>query len=251
MTLESFAKTRLGRPKRSSSDQDGLTLTVGTIFVKSLALIDERGIANFNIRDLASTLGVTPAAIYWHVPNRNALISGAINLAFEGVAANLPGDKWQERLHSLLHAFRQVLRRHPNLAPFVAGEMAYNASFDAELLDEIVAILEDAGFAGTALAEAFNVVIVAMCGFSTQEMATPVSGQDWQDLCKQRINSVDQKRYRSLGRHLDVLANNALILRWSSGITQPLDGAFDMWVTVIIAGMEAMIQKQDSIDVKR
>jgi TetR/AcrR family transcriptional regulator, tetracycline repressor protein len=59
-------------------------LSRDNILRATLALIDAHGVAAFSLRELAKTLGVFPTAIYWHVPNRNALVAGAVGLALAG-----------------------------------------------------------------------------------------------------------------------------------------------------------------------
>jgi AcrR family transcriptional regulator len=237
--IETLTKSRAGRPKRAVDGETDTRLVANQIFEATLTLIDEKGISNFNIRDLAATLGVTPAAIYWHVPNRDALISGAVNLAIRNVAGALTArGQWQNRLRKLIRAFRDALRAHPKLAPAVASELSYNASFDCELLDRVVRVLEDAGLKGAALVEAFNVVIAAMCGFVTLELSTAPSDKNWEMDCRQHMNAIDGQRFPSLGRHLHALENNAFLLRWSSGIEKPLDDAFEAWIDVVVMGLE-------------
>ena len=228
-----------GRPKR----EPGASPALGRerILQAALMLIDRDGLAAFNIRTLATTLGVFPAAVYWHVPSRDALVSGAIALALDGVAVGVPDGSWQERLRALLQRFREALRQHPHLAPVVASELAYNAAFDAPLLQHVVAALEDARFEGDALVDAFNVVMAAMCGFATLELSTAPQGApaDWEAACRAQIDSVDTLRHPHLGRHMDALRNRAFLLRWSSGKEQPLDSGFDAWVDVVLRGLES------------
>ncbi|MES2532475.1 MAG: TetR family transcriptional regulator [Pseudomonadota bacterium] len=211
------------------------------ILQAALALIDEKGLAAFNIRALASALDVYPAAIYWHVPSRDALVAGAIALALEGVAANLPGGSWQLRLGALLRGFREALRAHPHLAPAVASELATNAHFDAALLDHVLEALEDARFEGQALVDAFNVVIAAMCGFATLELSTAPAGMGagWQEACRAHIDSIDPLRHPHLARHAAALRDRAFQLRWTSGHEKPLDSGFDAWIDVVLRGLES------------
>jgi TetR/AcrR family tetracycline transcriptional repressor len=110
------------------------------------------------------------SSCYWHVPNRAALVSGAIAIALTDVASDLSGGTWQLRLGVLLRRFRDALHRHPQLAPAVSNELVYNAPFDAPLIEHVLAALEDAGFEGAALVDPFIVVIAAMCGFATLEL---------------------------------------------------------------------------------
>ena len=227
-----------GRPRQQDG---GAALGRERILQAALALIDRDGLPAFNIRALAATLGVYPAAIYWHVPNRDALVSGAIALALDDVAAGVPAGPWQARLRAVLQRYRDALRRHPQLAPVVASELAYNAAFDAPLLQHVVAALEDARFEGDGLVDAFNVVIAAMCGFATLELSTAPAGATgaWEAACRAQIDAVDALRHPALGRHLDALRNRAFLLRWSDGKERPMDSGFEAWIDVMLRGLEA------------
>jgi len=231
-----------GRPRKQDAANGG-TPALGRerILQAALALIDRKGLAAFNIRELATELGVFPAAIYWHVPSRDALVSGAIALALSDVATGLPDGTWQVRLQAVLQRFREALRQHPHLAPAVASELACNAAFDAPLLQHVVAALEDARFEGEALVDAFNVVIAAMCGFATLELSSVPTDDtaNWEAACRAQLDAVDHAQHPHLWRNLDALHNRAFLLRWSSGKTQPLDSSFAAWVDVVLRGLES------------
>jgi len=234
-----------GRPRKGEARAAADTaLGRERILQAALALIDAHGLAAFNIRALAAALGVAPAAIYWHVPNRDALVSGAIALALDGVAAAVSAEaspSWQARLRALLVAFRAALRAHPHLAPVVASELAYNAAFDAPLLEHIVHALEQARFDGEALVDAFNVVVAALCGFATLELSTAPAGagEEWAAACRAQIDGVDAQAHPHLAGRLGALRNRAFMLRWTDGRARPLDGGFEAWVDVLLRGLEA------------
>lgn len=243
-------RTPRGRPRAGSAAP---TLGRERILQATLELIDEKGLAAFAIRDLASRLGVFPAAIYWHVPNREALVAGAIGIALAGVAEGLPEGDWKLRLGTLMQRFRAALRRHPSLAPAVASQLAYNASFDPALLDTVVGALEQAGFDGDDLVDAFNVVVAAMCGFATLELSTAPAeaAGEWEAACRTRIDSIDAQRHPALGRHAGALRNRAFQLRWSSGEMRPLDSGFEAWIDVVLRGLEARSQAGRSTTTRR
>ncbi|MDB5849841.1 MAG: hypothetical protein JWP29_3593 [Rhodoferax sp.] len=237
-------KPRVGRPRKLPLARGAAAAPVlgrERILDAALALIDAHGPQAFNIRELAAQLGVAPAAIYWHVPSRNALISGAAARVMNGVADDIAPGRWQDRLRALLHRYRGMLQRHPKLAPLVASEMLGNAAFDAVLLDHVVRLLEDAGFDGAALVDAYNVVIAAMCGFATLELsAAPAEDVgEWEAACRAQLARVDAVRQPALARHLGALENKAFLLRWSSGTDRPLGSGFDAWTDVIVRGLEA------------
>lgn len=241
-TKPSPARTRPGRPRKPQSEAAAAAvLGRERILQATLALIDEKGLAAFNIRALATVLGVYPAAIYWHVPSRDALVAGAMGLVLQDVATHLPEGTWQHRLGALLRGFREALRAHPQLAPVVASELATNANVDAALIDYVLAALEDARFEGPALIDAFNVVISAMCGFATLELSTAPAeaAPDWQEACRARIDAIDPQRHPHLARHGGELRNRAFLLRWASGSEQPLQSSFDAWIDVVVRGLES------------
>jgi AcrR family transcriptional regulator len=214
-------------------------LSRGRILSTALALIDRDGVAAFGLRGLAQQLGVYPTAIYWHVPSRDALIAGAVALALQGVGTRLPGGPWQARLRALLRRFRAAMRRHPKLAPVVGSELLSNGALDLPMLEHIVAALEEAGFDGPALVDAFNVVVAAMCGFVTLELAAaPTQDADaWADAHRARVRALEPAAFPALARHLPGLSGNAFILRWRSGTGRPLNRAFEAWVDVVIDGL--------------
>ena len=210
------------------------------ILATALALIDRDGCAALSLRVLAKELGVFPTAIYWHVPNRNELVAGAVALALHGVGDRLPGGTWQHRLRALLKRFRAALHRHPKLAPVVGTELISNIPLDLPMLEHIVRALEDAGFDGPALVDAFNVVVAAMCGFVTIELAAaPAEHADaWAQSHEQALREIPAPAYPALAGHLPRLRDKAFILRWTSGASRPLDSAFEAWLDVIIGGLE-------------
>lgn len=227
-----------GRP-RGDSAVPGPELSREKVLHAALALIDERGLADFNLRELATRLGVYPAAVYWYVPGRDALVAGVVELALRGAGAPVRGGPWQQRLRRLLVRYRSLLQQHPHLAPVVAGELVRPQALDAPLLDQILAALEDAGFEGAALVDAFNVVIAAMCGFATLELSRPPGDAAWGEAFREGLDTLDLQPHPALARHLPRLRGRAFMLRWAGGDTQPLDRSFGAWIDVLLRGLES------------
>ena len=218
------------------------------ILASALALIDRDGVAALSLRVLAKELGVFPTAIYWHVPSRNDLIAGAVALALEGVGARLPGGSWQQRLRGLLKRFRAAVQRHPKLAPVIGSELISNSPLDLPILEHLVVALEDAGFDGMGLVDAFNVVVAAMCGFVTLELAAPPAenAEAWAESHAAHLDAVPPRAFPALARHLPRLRDRAFILRWTSGAARPMDSAFEAWLDVVIGGLERRAEDLDS-----
>ena len=60
------------RARKAAPSPDGLTHE--KIVAVALALIAQKGLDAFSLRDVARSLGVYPTALYWYFPNRNALL---------------------------------------------------------------------------------------------------------------------------------------------------------------------------------
>ncbi|WP_146128808.1 TetR/AcrR family transcriptional regulator [Corynebacterium sp. 13CS0277] len=53
-----------------------MQLTRPTILTAAIAILDEYGLADTTMRRIAKQLSVAPGALYWHFPNKQALLAG-------------------------------------------------------------------------------------------------------------------------------------------------------------------------------
>jgi TetR/AcrR family tetracycline transcriptional repressor len=80
----------------------------------ALQLLDEAGLEGFNMRALAHRLGTYPATVYWHVGNRNEVLSAVLELALDEIVLPSPtAAPWDEWLAQYGHDNRhEKLRDH-------------------------------------------------------------------------------------------------------------------------------------------
>ncbi|CAN5312716.1 hypothetical protein BH10PSE3_BH10PSE3_34640 [soil metagenome] len=211
----------------------------------ALAQIDQEGLENFSLRNLANRLGVYPTAIYWYVPNRNELLAQVVALIFDKVAPAKRRRAWQTYLRDLFGNFRDAIRAHPNMAPLVGAQLVSNTSMSLAFVEDLLAALSRAGLSGPPLLGAFNTVVAALVGFTAQEFA-PMPTEDpvgWQMTVQQRLIGIDREQYPVLAANLSLLSNRAFIVRWQNGVDAPLDDSFVIYVDVMIAGIERLIER--------
>jgi AcrR family transcriptional regulator len=216
------------------------------IVERALELIDREGLEKFSIRTLAGSLGVYPAAIYWYVPNRNEILARVTTLATDKILETIRARTWQQFLRELLTSFREAIRKHPNVATLISGQMVGNSAHSPQLIDRIVAHLEEAGFTGPALVGAYNTVIAAMVGFATQEFAPGPTddSQEWREVVESRVMGTKSGEYTALSRNLPLLANKAFMLRWQNGVEAPFDSSYPFYIEAVIAGLEHMAARK-------
>ena len=113
---------------------------------RALALADASGLDTLTIRKLATELGVTPMALYWHFRSKEELLEGLAERVWSEIDISV--DKtlpWSDQLRGVLTSLISVLRAHPAAAQLLAqseknSEAALNAT------EVALELLRTAGF---------------------------------------------------------------------------------------------------------
>src|SRR5262245_39051907 len=202
--LRMTLRRRTGQGRRPAV-RGAAGLTRETIVAAALRDIDENGLESFSLRRLAARLGVYPTALTWHVAGRSALLADVVARVLGDLIPRRFPDSWQGSLGVPFRAFRDAIRRHPNVAPLIGTQLVSNAGMDFEFIERLLGALSHAGLAGTRLAAGYNAVIAAMVGFSTMEFAAePAEGKDeWQREMSGRLRDVSAARYPVLAANVD------------------------------------------------
>ncbi len=103
-----------------------MQLTRTDVVDAAVALLDGYGLADLSMRRLATSLGVAPGALYWHVANKQALLGAVADRILLRVATtDLPAeDEWDARLLAVAGALRDALLSHRDGAEVVAASLA-------------------------------------------------------------------------------------------------------------------------------
>ena len=112
----------------------------------ALVLLDEFGFDGLTMRNLAKKLGVQAASLYWHVRNKQDLLS---LLAEEICAPMREPDRslsWQDQLEVLGNEYREVLLAHRDAAQVLASSGGPSGPERLRLTEIGLRTLLDAGF---------------------------------------------------------------------------------------------------------
>ncbi|KXF55752.1 TetR family transcriptional regulator [Rhodococcus sp. SC4] len=89
----------------------------------ALKIIDRDGLAALSIRRLADELGVNGASLYHHFENKDAIVTGAAQLALAEVRTPEEDSRtWREWLPYNARELRTALLKHPELIPVIVGK---------------------------------------------------------------------------------------------------------------------------------
>jgi TetR/AcrR family tetracycline transcriptional repressor len=234
-------RRRPGRPRASKADG----VTKEKIVAAALAQLDAHGLAAFSVRDVARSLNVYHATIFWHFGTRNQLLAQMVAFVLKDLQPPGRGRGWQDWLRELFRRYRSAIQAHPNIAPVIGAQLVSNAHIDFMLIETLLEVLTEAGFKDERLIEAFSVVTAAQVGFVTLEFAPPPADDtaEWSASMRELIGSVAPGRYPILARHVGRMANRSFTLRWQNGSEVPLDRSFAAYVETVIAGLEALARR--------
>jgi AcrR family transcriptional regulator len=84
---------------------------------RALRLADAAGLDSLTIRKLATELGVTPMALYWHFRSKDELLDGLAERIWAEIGTDVDAAaSWSAQLRGLLESLLRVLRAHPAAA---------------------------------------------------------------------------------------------------------------------------------------
>ena len=150
-----------------------MTLDRARIVAEAVALLDADGLESVTLRKLAARLGVRAPTLYWHIPNKAALITAIA----EEILTPLPAvaieaaERWQDWLIGFAVRLRRALLAHPDGARIISiAQMSRNMASLSELaMSTLVA-------RGVALHQARVTVLTVervTIGFALEEQAPP------------------------------------------------------------------------------
>lgn len=204
-----------------------------------LDLIDEQGLDRFGMRALARRLAVDPMTLYWHVHNRDELLRAIAEKALASPAFPPRELPWADWLREMALAYRQAAHRHPRCAPLFAASLT-PAAANLRLAEEVVAVLEEAGFAGADLPDAYNAIVGAVVGWVGVELSTRPSDDPDRFAAdtQSALTDISAEQYPRLAANRSRLVDQAFGLRWTSGADRPLDSSFELLVDLLVSALQ-------------
>ena len=145
-----------------------LSLTAEAIFEAALRLVDQEGIEALTMRRLAAALGVATMSLYGHVPNKEQLLLGVVNLATREIALPEPSAPPWDALRSIAREFRRVALGHPNLVPLIVRQPP-TGSESLQILEAALDALRRAGLEPDQAAKAYRLMASFAIGFVSLE----------------------------------------------------------------------------------
>ncbi len=132
--------------KTTSQDPDRPRLTKNVVVGRALELADRDGVDALTIRRLATELGVTPMALYWHFRSKEELLSGLTDHIWSEVDLDVDqAAPWPAQLRAIMKSLVGVLRAHPSGAQLVLSHKKESEG-SMRAAETALGLLRGAGF---------------------------------------------------------------------------------------------------------
>jgi AcrR family transcriptional regulator len=235
--VTSSSRTARTKPEPGGADADRARLTKSAVVDHALGLADSVGLEALTIRRLATELGVTPMALYWHFRSKEELLTGLVEWVWTEIDLDMDrGAPWPDQLRALFESLLAVLRAHP-AAPKLL--LDFNKQTEASLrpTELTLEILRSAGFDPE---HAAGIARHALWSGITLVMSEP--GAEWLSLeDRERGQRKKQITYATLPT-----ATYPQLVECAVPMTSSADPEFhyELGVSLFVAGVEAIAARQ-------
>lgn len=148
------------------------TLTRERVVQGAVELADEIGIEALTIRKLAEALGTKPMTIYHHVPSKDEIVDGMVEIVFSEIATPPEDEDWKPAMRIRCVSAREVINRHRWAAPLMESRTSPGPE-NLRHHEAVLACLRRGGLSWQMTAHAYAVLDAFVYGFAFQEATLP------------------------------------------------------------------------------
>lgn len=213
---------------RSNSDRPALNRQ--RVVAAALVIVDRDGVDGLTMRALGRQLGVDPMAAYYHLPNKDAILSGVVEAVWAELELPEPSaDAWQSQLRRVAHSINETLARHPNALAIMATRPNLSAP-GFRVVDHILGILHDAGLPAKEALEFVNAAGEFLLGHALAASGGPQDAGD-----RELLLAIEESEARESLPNLERVLSQVEV----SDLT--MNSILDAGLDALIGGIEARL----------
>ena len=176
-------------------------------------LADKGGLESLTMRRLAERLGVEPMSLYYHVANKDQLLSGIIGLAEGEIEVPKEDLDWKSAIRRMATSFHDVLKRHPWAASLPQASGVSPASVSPARLRYMEAVLRrlrQAGFSANLTHHAYHALDSHIVGSTLWHASYAAIKGFPTNIAHTFARSLSPETYPHLLEHIEQHVNPAL-----------------------------------------
>lgn len=211
------------RARRSGLSRD-------RVIEAAVALADRTGTDALTIRRLADDLGVKPMSIYHHVPSKEEILDGMVDVVFSQIDLPPRDLPWTAAVRQRCLSAREVLRRHPWAPPLMESRTTPGPA-TLRHHEEMLGCLRRGGLSLQMTAHAAALLDSYLYGFALQEASLPFGGSEQiGDLAEEIVDAMPEGAYPQM---VEFTRDHVLQPGYSFG------SSFEFGLDLLLDGLEA------------
>jgi TetR/AcrR family tetracycline transcriptional repressor len=200
---------------------------------RALEIADVEGLEAVTIRRLATELGVTPMALYWHFRTKEDLLAGLADRVLDSLELPDRRGDWVEDIRAAMHALVTAMRPHPQVANLVPQRIVQHPK-GMDITERALQTLADAGFApqhaGQLAMQAMRSVVGMVTNDAVDDSGMTAEERDAELRTKRAyLSSLPPDKYPALIQHADAMT-----------YCPDPDEFFDLGIDLYVAGVRGL-----------
>jgi AcrR family transcriptional regulator len=203
---------------------------------RALEIAAAEGIEAVTIRRLATELGVTPMALYWHFRTKEDLLAGLADRVLDALDVPERSGDWADDIRTALVALVTAMRPHPQVAHLVPERIMVHPKGLA-LTESALGTLSRAGFdqqAASYLAmQALRAAIGMVTGDQVDDSGQTPEQRDAHLRQKQAaLSALDPAKYPAVVAHAEAMTH-----------CPDVEAFFDFGIDLYVAGVRGLADR--------
>ena len=169
----------------------------------AIALADEHGLGALTMRRLAQQLGVEAMSLYHHVPGKDRLLEGMLELVTDEMEVARPDGPWKAELRRSALSAHEVLGRHP-WAAGADSAVARPIQARFRFMEGLLSTLRAAGFSPIQTDHAYHALDSHITGFTLWLASMHLDEVDLEHVARQVMRDLPRAEFPGLIEHIEV-----------------------------------------------
>jgi AcrR family transcriptional regulator len=166
----------------------------------AVTLADEGGVEALSMRKLAEELGVKAMSLYNHVANKDDVLDGIVDVAWDEIVVPTGEADWKTEIRGIAISAHETLLRHP----WASGLSMRPRPGPARLRygDSLLGCLRNAGFSKDLTYHAFHIIESYIMGYTFQVLSVrAVDTQQFADIAAKFLRGDFSAEYPHFTEH--------------------------------------------------
>ena len=178
---------------------DRTPLTRERILAAAIAIADSDGVDALTMRRLGQALGVEAMSLYHHVPGKDAVLDGIVDMVLADVELPVPGGDWRAGVRTIVLSTHAALISHP----WAASQML-SRTLPARFryMEALLGNLRTGGLTAAQADHAYHALDSYVAGFTLWQVGIAPDPRALPDMARSFLATLDPERNPYLVEHI-------------------------------------------------